>query len=318
MIHRCADAEVEIPVTDVTSFVLEFAAERGDKPALIDGPSGRVVTFAELGRQHPRARRRAGRARLRQGRHARGLHAQRPRVRDRSSTAPRRPAGCYTTANPLYTAHELAHQLTDSGARMLVTVPPFLDTAREAAAERAGSATRSSCSARARARRRSPSCSATPTGAPSREIDPMTDLAVLPYSSGTTGLPKGVMLTHRNLVANLCQIAGEPLDRRRRRADRLPAVLPHLRDDGDHEPRGCATGRRSSPCPASTSSSSSACSRSTASRAPTSCRRSRLALAKHPGDRRARPVVAPDDHVGRRAARRRAGASGWPSGWTAR
>ena len=37
------------------------------------------------------------------------------------------------------------------------------------------------------------------------EIDPDTDLAVLPYSSGTTGLPKGVMLTHTNLVANVQQ-----------------------------------------------------------------------------------------------------------------
>jgi len=35
-------------------------------------------------------------------------------------------------------------------------------------------------------------------------IDPATDLAALPYSSGTTGLPKGVMLTHRNLVATVC------------------------------------------------------------------------------------------------------------------
>src|SRR6185312_14655280 len=33
------------------------------------------------------------------------------------------------------------------------------------------------------------------------------DTAVLPYSSGTTGLAKGVILTHRNLVANLCQVA---------------------------------------------------------------------------------------------------------------
>ncbi len=33
-----------------------------------------------------------------------------------------------------------------------------------------------------------------------------THLAVLPYSSGTTGLPKGVMLTHRNLVANVAQV----------------------------------------------------------------------------------------------------------------
>ncbi len=62
-----------------------------------------------------------------------------------------------------------------------------------------------------------------PSDAPSVEIDPRDDLAVLPYSSGTTGLPKGVMLTHYNLVANLSQIQdGFPI----REDDTVVGCLP--------------------------------------------------------------------------------------------
>ena len=58
----------------------------------------------------------------------------------------------------------------------------------------------------------------------------------MPYSSGTTGLPKGVLLTHRNLVANVLQTAAASRHPAGRRDARLPAVLPHLRDDGADEP----------------------------------------------------------------------------------
>ena len=58
---------------------------------------------------------------------------------------------------------------------------------------------------------------------PPVEIDPAVDVAVLPYSSGTTGVPKGVMLTHRNVCTNL-----EQMNKLHRvdDGDRVLAVLP--------------------------------------------------------------------------------------------
>ena len=111
--------------------------------------------------------------------------------------------GAVTGANPLLTAEELAGQLADAGASILVTVPPFLDRAR-AAAEKAGvdellvfgeaeGATPFSVLV---AHDHPPATAA---------IDPEETLASLPYSSGTTGLPKGVELTHGMLVTNARQ-----------------------------------------------------------------------------------------------------------------
>jgi acyl-CoA synthetase (AMP-forming)/AMP-acid ligase II len=194
---------IEIPDTDVTSFVLEDAEGRGDKPALIDGPSGRTVTYAEL----------AGGVRaLAAGLASRGfgkgdvLAVHMPNLPEYAIVfhGVAAAGGKCTTVNPLYTAGELAHQLSDSGAKILVTVPPFLEVANEAAAK----AGVDDVFVVGEAEGASPVTDllGDPADAPDLDIDPSADLAVLPYSSGTTGLPKGVMLTHRNLVANLVQV----------------------------------------------------------------------------------------------------------------
>ena len=220
MIHRGPQAELDFPRSDVTSFVLEHARERGDKPALIDGPSGRTVTYAELERSvRSFAAGLAGRG------FGKGdvLALYSPNLPEYAIAFHGVAAvgGMCTTMNPLYTSNEVAHQLQDSGARMLVTVGPFLEAALEAA-ERAGV---EDVFVIGEAEDATPVTEllGDPEAAPEVEIDPALDLAVLPYSSGTTGLPKGVMLSHQNLVANLVQMQdGFPIAE----DDTLIGVLP--------------------------------------------------------------------------------------------
>jgi acyl-CoA synthetase (AMP-forming)/AMP-acid ligase II len=129
--------------------------------------------------------------------------------------------GTFTTINPAATTEELASQLIDAGATALLTVPQCLERAAPAAAQARlrevfvfGDAAGYTPFAELLAGSGSP---------PPVSISPSDDVAVLPYSSGTTGLPKGVMLTHRNLVANVMQVAAtEPVSER----DTLIAVLP--------------------------------------------------------------------------------------------
>jgi acyl-CoA synthetase (AMP-forming)/AMP-acid ligase II len=193
--------DVEIPDTTITAYVLRKADELADRPALIDGASGRTMTFAEL---RDAIRRFAG------GLQARGfgpgdtLALMAPNIPEYAvvfhGTA--MAGGTVTTLNPTYTADEIRHQLNDSKATLMVTVSAVLPVA-QAAVE--GTSITEVFSI-------DPAEGASPItdlfGEPidQVEVDPATHTVVMPYSSGTTGLSKGVMLTHRNLVANLAQV----------------------------------------------------------------------------------------------------------------
>ncbi|MFK0073673.1 AMP-binding protein [Arthrobacter woluwensis] len=110
-----------------------------------------------------------------------------------------------TTINALYTADEVGHQLEDAGAGWLFTISPFLERAEAAAAHQGIPAERLVVLDGAPGH---PSLKDVLTAghpAPEVHLDPATHIAALPFSSGTSGKPKGVMLTHRNLVANVQQ-----------------------------------------------------------------------------------------------------------------
>jgi acyl-CoA synthetase (AMP-forming)/AMP-acid ligase II len=228
MIFKSPYPDIEIPEVPVAAFILERARELGSKPALIDGSSGRSVTYEQL--SHAVDRTAAGLA-------ARGfrkgdvfaIYCSNVPEYAIAFLAVAKLGGASTMVSPLFNEAELTTQLEDSEAKYLLTDAALADKAIAAArtlnmreifvlADAAG---------------------ATPFSslmdyqgeAPSVEIDPREDVAALPYSSGTTGWPKGVMLTHYNLVAMLRQMETADV---LRREDTTICVVPCYHVYGFH------------------------------------------------------------------------------------
>jgi acyl-CoA synthetase (AMP-forming)/AMP-acid ligase II len=213
--------DVVVPDVTLSAYVLGGAAARGERLAIVESESGEGLTYTQVAERVDRCA--AGLA-------ARGL-APGERVGIFAPNVPEyavafhgvvRAGGTTSTVNALYTADEVAFQLRCAGARFLVTVPQLAERALQAAAA-AGIEEVFSIGNAPGTTPFDELLAAPGTPAPDVAVDPATHLVALPFSSGTTGFPKCVMLTHRNLVANLCQY--EPvrtIDER----DRVIAVLP--------------------------------------------------------------------------------------------
>ncbi|XVS63483.1 AMP-binding protein [Actinosynnema sp. CA-299493] len=193
-----AGPDVEIPQTSLTSFVLRHADEHGSQVAVVDASKSTSYTFAELASQVRRAAHGLRRGGFRKGD---VLAILAPNVPEYPIAyhAAALAGGVIVALNPLDTSDDLVARLDEAGARFLVTVPhempkvtAFLDRTDVEEIIVLGEAE-----------------GATPFSslvASSDEIvetalDPAEDVVTILHSSGSTGLPKGVQLTHRNMIA---------------------------------------------------------------------------------------------------------------------
>lgn len=191
MIIRSPWPDIELPQTSVCDCILGTATRMGDKPAVIEGETGRILTYQQLIRQSERVATRLASAGFKPGQ---PLAVVLPNCIEfvQSWYGTLLAGGWVVPIPPLFTPAEMEFEIRDSGARFAITSPEcsgaledtvdhlFITDAKWNDVRQHG--------------RLYADCSPGPN-----------DLAALPYSSGTTGKPKGVMLTHANLVANMRQ-----------------------------------------------------------------------------------------------------------------
>ena len=136
--------------------------------------------------------------------------------------------GVVTTLNPTYKEREVNHQLQDAGASILIVQANLYPVVKAATEARAmlkhiiaigDSPEKGVLSFHDVIQKSSPRYKPVPT-------NPREDVVALPYSSGTTGLPKGVMLTHHNLVSNVFQFMNVGGKGQSREADVFLTFLP--------------------------------------------------------------------------------------------
>ncbi len=202
MIFRSPLPDVTIPDVPFAPFVLRHAKRLSEKPALIDGVTDRRYTYGQVADAVRRCAAGLAERGFRRG-DVMAIYSSNVLEYPIVFLAAALLGGATTTINPLYTVDELTFQLNAAQAKYLFTAPPFLEKAL--AGQQRSAVQEVFVFDEAPGFTSFEALLANSGVVPQVEVNLREDVVALPYSSGTTGLSKGVMLTHRNLVANISQ-----------------------------------------------------------------------------------------------------------------
>ena len=213
LVVKCPYEDTYIPDANFYSHIFQHFPKYGKKTALIDGVTGREYSYNEVQETVVNMASGLVRSGMKKGD---VLALVSPNNVEFCTTffSTLAMGGIVSTCNPQYTAEELAYQFKDSNSKYVATIPALLPTIKEAVSK-------SGCIEKiivlsdegglgegknmmSYQSLIQDSGSLFPLNV---NLDYKNDIAVLPYSSGTTGLPKGVMLTHHNVTANINQLA---------------------------------------------------------------------------------------------------------------
>ncbi|CAM0142572.1 unnamed protein product [Umbelopsis sp. WA50703] len=213
MIFKSPRDPIDIPDLDLYTFLFtenDFNKHASpDKKVLVDAGTGKSITYRELREQS---------AKLAYGWNTRAGLQKGDVVAVFAPNQVDHPVLYYSLlaakctispGNPSYTENEFLHQISDSSAKAVVTVPELLPLVSAAAQKCNIPANRIYLFGDVEAQGYRPFKSLIgeeQVSFPIRGINPREDLSFICYSSGTTGRAKGVMLTHRNFVSNVLQV----------------------------------------------------------------------------------------------------------------
>ena len=219
--------DASIPEKNLCGFLFDRIDEFSQSTALVDAVSGREVTYQQLHEETARVS--SGLSRV-----GFGGGDVLVLVSPNSLEYPNlflgalAMGGVVSTCNPTFTTDELAFQFKNSRSKIVATIPGLLPTVEPAAKK----ANVKQIIVIDDSDQKHPDFISyrsllQDTGSQFQiaGVDSKKEIAVLPYSSGTTGFPKGVMLTHHNIVSNISQI-GHPETTGLERFQTLLGILP--------------------------------------------------------------------------------------------